>query len=232
MIGRATVDSKAKIHFLRESISRLYLKMIELKGNVRDFNQHVSELKAGLAGRGEEVSELITHLFKAYEYVPDQQFNRYIEGIRDRYDADIEDRTADDLMILAVNKYDLLEQRNAMPSDNMDKIEALQATTAKTTNANVSTRERRANRNRVDDAWKKIPPLAHEETKKVVNGKTYHYCIHHKAWCIHTLDQCDIANKESSGNTPTTAPPPAAADRLVINRAYAAILHDDSEDDS
>jgi hypothetical protein len=53
-------------------------------------------------------------LFKAYEYVPDQQFNQYIEGIRDRYNADIEDRTADELMILAVNKYDLLEQRKAI----------------------------------------------------------------------------------------------------------------------
>jgi hypothetical protein len=76
IVGRASIDTRAKISLLRESVSHLYMKMIELKGNVREFNQYVSELKSALAGRGEQVSELMMHLFKAYENVPDQQFCR------------------------------------------------------------------------------------------------------------------------------------------------------------
>jgi hypothetical protein len=72
------------------------------------------------------------HLFKAYENVPEQRFCHHIEGICDRYNVDIEDRTADELMKLAINQYDLLEQQNAMPLDNVDQIVALQATTLKT----------------------------------------------------------------------------------------------------
>jgi hypothetical protein len=61
----------------------------------------------------------------------------------------------------------------------------------------------------------------------MMNGKTYHYCVHHKASCIHTPAQCDIANK----GIPVTAQTktPAAVDKLVINREYAAILHDESD---
>jgi hypothetical protein len=61
---------------LRESVSHLYSKMVKLKGNVREFNQHVTALKTALAAQGHEVSELVMHLFKAYELVPDQQFNQ------------------------------------------------------------------------------------------------------------------------------------------------------------
>jgi hypothetical protein len=174
---------------LRESVSHLYLKMIELKGNVREFNQHVSDLKSALAGRGEEVSELVMHLFKAYEQVPDSQFARYIEAIRDRYDADIEDTTADQLMQLAVNKFDLLAHRNAMPSDNIDKIVALQTTVQ---DKRSGGRERKA---RPEDAWKNVPPKSGDPTTKEMNGKTYHFCMWHKAWCIHTPAKCDLRFK-------------------------------------
>jgi hypothetical protein len=228
IIGFASIDTKAKILSLREQVSNLHLTMVELKGNVRDFNLHASELKAALSGRGEQVSELITHLFKAYEAVPDQHFNRYIEGVRDRYDADIEDQTAEGLMQLAVNKFNLLEQRSAMQGDNTERVVALQATTAtipaRSTNAG---RGPRTGRNRVNEAWKKIPPKAGDPTTKLVNGRTYHYCIKHVAWVMHTPAECFIKDDETISTTPSAA----VADRIVINRAYQAILHEESDGD-
>jgi hypothetical protein len=125
IVGRASIDTKAKVLRLRESILHLYIKMSELKGNVREFNKHAAELAVSLRGRGHEVDELTMHLFKSYKQVPDQQFNRYIEAIRDRHDAEIEDVTAERLMQLALTKYDLIAQRNSMPSDaNAEKIVA------------------------------------------------------------------------------------------------------------
>jgi hypothetical protein len=228
IIGRASIDTKAKILLLRESVSHLHMKMVELKGNVREFNQHVAELRTSLEGRGQDVSELIMHLFKAYEQVPDQQFNRYIEAIRDRYDADIEDITAEQLMLLAVNKFDLLTQRNAMPIDNVDKIVALQ-----TKVNDHRTNERGGRRNRVVPAWKKIPPAAGEPSTKTMDGKVYHFCPNHKAWCIHTVAQCTMVPTTSAAAISTIETPAAEQDRLVINRAYHAIIKglDDEDED-
>jgi hypothetical protein len=229
IIGRSSIDTKAKVLLLRESVSHLYLKMIEEKGNVRLFNQHVSELKSALSGRGQDVSELIMHLFKAYEQVPDQQFNRYIEAIRDRYDADIEDVTAEQLMQLAVNKYDLLAQRNAMPFDNVEKIVALQTTI----NEDNKTGQR-GRRTRVQDAWKRVPLKVGEPKTKTMDGKTYHYCPNHKAWCIHTLDQCLLKTATNANPVIGSENKIAEEDKLVINRAYHAIIHglDDEDDDN
>jgi hypothetical protein len=226
IIGRASINTKAKVLLLRESVSHLYMKMVEVKGNIREFNQHVSELKTALAGRGQDVHELVMHLFKAYEQVPDQQFNRYIESIRDRYDADIEDITADQLMQLAVNKYDLLAQRNAMPTDNPEKIVALSVKVQEGRSGNRSGRKERP-----QDAWKKIPPKAGEATIKQVDKKTYHFCPNHKAWCIHTAVQCTL--KPPTSSLPIDETKGEEADKLVINRAYHAIVHgyDDEADD-
>jgi hypothetical protein len=57
------------------------------------------------------------HLLRAYKQVQDWQFKRYIERIRDRYEAESQDITAERLMQLAVTKYDVTSQRNSMPSD-------------------------------------------------------------------------------------------------------------------
>jgi hypothetical protein len=228
IIGRSSIDTKAKVLLLRESVSHLYMKMGELRGNVREFNQHVSDLKSALAGRGQDVSELIMHLFKAYEQVPDAQFARYIESIRDRYDADLEDITADQLMHLAVNKYDLLLQRNAMPSDNADRIVALPATAVREARNNSSGRRAA----RPEDAWKKVAPKTGESTTKSVKNKTYHYCDKHKAWCIHTSEQCLLNIPDSGGSNTTDKQKTANVDKLIIDKAYHAIIHEyDDEDD-
>jgi hypothetical protein len=231
IIGRASIDTRAKVLLLRESISHLYIKMNEVKGNVREFNEHVSELSAALRGRGHDVEELVMHLFKAYEQVPDQQFNRYIEAIRDRYDAEIEDITADRLMQLAVTKYDLIAQRNMMPTDtNVEKIVALQA---KVNEMNSDKKERRK-RFKPKDSWKLIPPKAGEPQVKVASGRTYHYCQYHQQWTAHSPAIC-TRNPAHQKNEPTTnqASPgnqTADADKLIINKAYHAIVHEDESE--
>jgi hypothetical protein len=93
VVGRASIDNRVKILLLRESVSHLYMKMLEQKGNVRLFNEHVSDLVSALSGRGHTVDALVMHLFKAYEQVQDAQFCRYVNSIRDRYDSDLEDVT-------------------------------------------------------------------------------------------------------------------------------------------
>jgi hypothetical protein len=225
LIGRASIDTRAKVLLLRESISHLYLKMNELKGNVREFNQYVSEHVAALSGRGHTVDELVTHLFRAYEQVPDAHFGRYIESVRDRYDAEIEDYTATQLMQLAVNKYDLLVQRNAMPTeDNSEKTVALETQVKQLKGKQGKGKNGKKKKYDKDAyAWKLIPPT-NGELNKVVNKKTYNWCPHHKAWTIHSPAQCKMSGG-TEGRTPD-------GDRLVINQAYRAMVIDDDDDDS
>jgi hypothetical protein len=229
IIGRASIDTKAKVLLLRESISHLYVKINDFKGNVRDFNEHVSEISAALRGRGQNVEELIMPLFKAYEQVPDAQFSRYIETIRDRYDAD-EDITADQLMTMAVTKYDLITQRNSMPSDaNAEKIVALQAK-IKDLKSGEGSKLRKFKKR---DAWKLIAPKPNEDVTKLVNGRNYHYCQFHKQWTAHSPAECDRNPDNQKNNQPSPQQPNdknAEADKMVINKAYQAIIHGDDSD--
>jgi hypothetical protein len=230
IIGRASIDTKAKVLLLRESISHLYIKITDFKGNVREFNEHVAELAAALRGRGQNVEELTMHLFKAYEQVPDAQFTRYIETIRDRYDAD-ENITADQLMTMAVTKYDLIIQRNAMPNDsNAEKIVALQAKIKDLKGGNGD----RPKKFKKKDAWKLIAPKQGEETTKVVNGRSYNYCQFHKQWTAHSSLECTRNPDHQKDNQTTNQSANNKgneADKLVINKAYHAIIHGDESDD-
>jgi hypothetical protein len=185
-------------------------------------------LKASLAGRGQDVSKLVMHLFKVYKQIPDQSINRYIEAIRDRYDADLEDTTAENLMHLTVNKFDLLAQRKAMPTDNVEKMVALSTTTVQ--DARSSPRNQRA---RSQDAWKKIPPKTGEPTTKVVDKKSYIFCPEHKAWCIHTINKCTLRlEKDSSTSLSSETKEKQILDnKLIINRAYHAAIHGLNDDD-
>ena len=50
---------------------------------------------------------------------------------------------------------------------------------------------------REQDKWKYVPPAdGQSDTKTGPNGKTYHWCVYHLMWCIHTSDQC---NKKIKG---------------------------------
>ena len=58
------------------------------------------------------------------------------------------------------------------------------------------------------DSWKKVEPNGGEPLTKVMKGKTFHWCIHHKAWVIHKPSECHLglpaANIAASSNVPGT----------------------------
>jgi DNA-binding transcriptional regulator YiaG len=233
LIGRSSIDTRAKVLLLRESISHLYVKMAEVKGNVRDFNQYVSEQVAALAGRGHTVDELVTHLFIAYSEVPDENFTRYIDSLRNRYDDEAEDYTATQLMALAVNKYNLLVQREALRSTD-EKVERIVALETQIQSGKGKGKGRSNKRGKKGDhdtyAWKAVPPKAGEKTTKVVSGKTYNWCTAHKAWTIHTMAKCNLLKDQArSGSSNNRSPD---GDQLVLNRAYQALVVDDDDEDS
>lgn len=53
------------------------------------------------------------------------------------------------------------------------------------------------------EAWKKAPPAEGQPKSKVVDGKTYHWCIHHMCWSLHSSDVCRLGlSRAKEGNKP------------------------------
>lgn len=64
-------------------------------------------------------------------------------------------------------------------------------------------------RQKKDEAWKRLPPKSGEATTKTVGEKTYHWCLHHMAWTIHTPGECklgqDRARQQSNSHANSAA---------------------------
>ena len=75
-----------------------------------------------------------------------------------------------------------------------------------------------------DSKWRGEAPSPGAPTTKVVKGKTYHYCSHHKCWLGHTTANCKAAAKESSGTT-------SNIHASLANIGLADIIEDDDPDD-
>ncbi len=84
------------------------------------------------------------------------------------------------------------------------------SSTPKTSNQTArnpkSTNNRR--RQKQDEAWKKTSPKPGEPKTIKRDNKTWHWCIHHLAWCLHSSEECrkgkgqatPSVTRQSSGN--------------------------------
>jgi hypothetical protein len=233
IIGRASIDTKARVMLLRETVANLHVKINEFNGDVRKFNVFVDQTKEALMGRGESVDELVTHLFRAYEKVNDEEFKRYILTKRDKYDDDGL-MTADELMSLAQTKYDLIKHRteaaslgsNSGSNDKLLALEAeLQALKATTTNRAGRNRNRKGTANSQD--WKKVKPKHGEAMIKQINRTKYNWCKYHQMWTVHSPDECRLKN-ETKGEKEKVKDD-EKDEQLTMARAYAAIIQSSSD---
>ena len=84
-----------------------------------------------------------------------------------------------------------------------------------------STGKGKKNKQYSPESWKRVPPKDGEEHTKVgPNGKTYHWCLNHLMWCLHTTEQCH--KKPPSVNVTSEGSSPPPADNLT--KAYSACL--------
>jgi hypothetical protein len=74
-------------------------------------------------------------------------------------------------------------------------------------------------------AWKTVAPKTGEPVKKTVGEKTYHWCVKHSAWTLHTPEQC---NKVIA---PTETTPPPSGQQLQLQTALMSIMEDTQEED-
>ncbi len=70
------------------------------------------------------------------------------------------------------------------------------------------------------EAWKKKAPQPGEPTMKKVDGKPFHWCVHHMCWANHTSEESQLGKKQAAqANSATTATD--AANDYISNTAKA-----------
>ena len=77
-------------------------------------------------------------------------------------------------------------------------------------------------------AWKKIEPKPEEVQTKQVGGKTFNWCVHHKAWCMHKSSECRLGMPTANALTANSPEVMNSNDKATVTLANAlATLHMD-----
>ena len=109
--SKTIVDNRSTTNHLREQLSSLDTYMYECGNDIIKFNIHAQNLELTLKARGQEVRDLILHLFKGYAVYSDETFRGYVEKKKYEYE-DGEDTTSAKLMTFAENRYNNMKRDN------------------------------------------------------------------------------------------------------------------------
>jgi hypothetical protein len=85
IVGLAHIDTRATVAVLRTRLSSLDIKIVKLQDKIVELNQFVKTQTSGLEARGEQTSDLLVNLFKAYKACGDAKFVRWVSHKEDSY---------------------------------------------------------------------------------------------------------------------------------------------------
>ena len=127
LIRECHLDTNATVGGIRNRLSALDTYLPTVGYNITKFNMYVKNLVDQLRARGEYTNDLLINLFKGYLAATDKSFTAYIEKKLEAYEEG-QYMTADQLMLWARNKYDLLQDKGTWnaPTEQEEKIIALQ----------------------------------------------------------------------------------------------------------
>lgn len=226
IISTAEVETKATVAYTRINLVKLKERMQELKFDVTEFHSYTDKQITTLASHGKTSDDLTVYLFEAYATVPDKEFKDILSRKSTDYHMGAADLTHHDLMRYAQSCYDVRVANTNSPwmakSTEELEIEALNASVQdlRATNNKIGkalqariTKPRKgmpskkpfspkkgfgARANTGKYAWKDVVPKSGDPKTMDKNGKTYHWCPHHKAWTLHTAENCRMSNESEA----------------------------------
>lgn len=221
MLSKAQTDTVATVNMLRSTISRLPSKIVELSGNICDFNNHVKNIGTALQSYGERADELMMNVMMAYEEVEDEDFVSYVKNKRNFWEEGQISLDLDSLMNDTENYYKIRVQHGkwkTVSKANTD-LAAMKALYSKqqSNNNNPGHRnntdgkkarlpyEERMKQDLIDNPWKYMAPKPGKPQTKVEKGATVHWCANHKRWLGHGTAQCvgvgvNMRSRNNNGN--------------------------------
>jgi hypothetical protein len=208
----ATIEIRKQLANLR-----IYLQIVA-KGDVTRLCERTRKLNAALEPSGEKTLDLVANILAALEKAPSPVFQRWLEGRKNMWALkQIEwKEDASDLMDEAESFYlNLREGRSwKKPHDDRARAYALKASDASLSSdstqdmeSGISKKQSSALKKCVKAfaatkkqlreqkyKWKQVPPKDGESTTRKVLvdgvGKKYYWCVHHKAWTLHSPQEC------------------------------------------
>ena len=215
------IDNRATTAHIRETLIDMASQLTHLQGDITSFNDWVREQVRQLAARGTAPPDLLTYLWKTYLQAPDAEFKRYIKTLKAEYEDERQDYSAEQLMLLAENKYKNLKQAGEW--GNLSdaeaeivalnaKIEVLKQKGTKKPEVKAKKEDKQDNKKKktekkeTDFRWQK--PRANQ-TKRTVKGKEYYWCPNHQnkttrewgQWVRHQPEDCKNKQQKQPKNT-------------------------------
>ena len=165
------------------------------------------------------------------------KFTNYIQKQKDYYDDGEGKITENSLKAKGSIKNRILfkEGKYNVPTKEEQNIIALSAEfdKLKSKNSNLTAqlyKKRQKSKKTKSDAadaekwaWKKVTPASGASNTKVVNTKTYHWCVKHDMWNIHALADWKMADPVIPAPSPSTPSPIKSIPTGQVARDLATI---------
>ena len=147
IIRESHLDTNATTQAIRTKLSNLDLYIQTINCDITKFNGYVKQLIMSLSARGHRTEDLLSNLFKGYLAASDKVFIKYINHKMEKYEEG-EEILPDKLMQLADNKFRLMKEKGIWnaPSEEEEKILALQAEVQQLKRAGSRTKREPANK--------------------------------------------------------------------------------------
>ena len=224
-------DTMGTISTYVDRLTDLPAVMVKHDSDIDLFHHEVASLRTSLAARKHQVdpTQLMLSLFKGYAACTDATFVAYMERKKSDFEDGTLQFTPSKLMAVATNKYNTLKAQNVWKEtpEHEKKIHALEARIAsmKTdtrskpsvpprNGTRQSTGDRKEKRTAAEqlEQWQSKQArwkLEHVGPTTTRNGKTFHWCEHHQAYCRHKTEECTLC-PSGSAPSPTERQPPRA----------------------
>ena len=105
------VDTMATALHIHKTLMDMHLKLPTFQHDIGKFNDWIRIEVGKLVSRGQEASDLLTHLWRSYQVVADKKFIAYIEQLKEEHDEGRVTYTATRLMQLAQDKFEAHEKK-------------------------------------------------------------------------------------------------------------------------
>jgi len=192
--------------------------MIKLDSAIPAFNMYVENKHMELRACGMQDTAVIMHLFQGYEAAEDETFVAWMKRHHENVDDGTVVFTAEQLMAMALRKYQDLFKSSlwARPNADQEKIIALTAELGKI-KKNLKQPPQHPKKDakkpaassgnkgpRPEDEWKFVVPANGAPKTKTKGDKTYHWCLHHNdgkgMWVIHAPNDCKNKGKAKNND--------------------------------
>jgi hypothetical protein len=226
----AMIDSVATTQALRDNLHVLVTFASTVSGDIDKINSEFDKNYSQIIARGATVDNPIGILFSTYHIVLCYHFKSYINRMHEDYlNGKHMTLTHKSLVGMTKSKFNYLRTKGTWEARSPDDDKIIAMTTTINglkgqlklspqlaaaggkndgdgkSKKGQKTRNRKNTSDRVkqkkDKAWKKVPPKDGKKKEKVHDKCTYHWCVHHMVWTMHSPSKCCLGT-ERKGEQP------------------------------